>query len=100
MPMLGKSPSFLAKFAVGYGVTVVAGLAAYPIDTVRGRMMLCPGGYPTALACAQSILANEGAANLFLGAGYNIARGVFGALVLSLCDAAKASYIKHNYPTA
>ena len=65
MPMVDKSSS-ATKFAVGYGVTVVAGLAAYPIDTVRGRMMLCPGGYPTALACAQSILANEGAANLFL----------------------------------
>jgi len=32
--------SFLASFLLGWGVTITAGLASYPIDTVRRRMMM------------------------------------------------------------
>jgi len=35
--------SFLAKFLLGWGVTVGAGLASYPIDTIRRRMMMTSG---------------------------------------------------------
>merc|ERR1712121_100733 len=33
--MIGDGGSFLASFALGWGVTVVSGLASYPIDTIR-----------------------------------------------------------------
>lgn len=36
--------SFLASFALGWGVTVGAGLASYPLDTIRRRMMMTSGG--------------------------------------------------------
>lgn len=35
--------NFLASFMLGWGVTTVAGLAAYPLDTVRRRMMMTSG---------------------------------------------------------
>ena len=41
--MIGDGGSFLASFALGWAVTVVSGLASYPIDTVRRRMMMTSG---------------------------------------------------------
>lgn len=35
--------NFLASFMLGWGVTTCAGLAAYPLDTVRRRMMMTSG---------------------------------------------------------
>eukprot|EP01084_Bolivina_argentea_P216862 368314_1 len=44
MPMFPKETAGLAlSFAVGYCVTVLAGLASYPIDTIRRRMMMTSG---------------------------------------------------------
>lgn len=37
--------SFLASFALAWGCTITAGLASYPIDTVRRRMMMTSGEY-------------------------------------------------------
>lgn len=36
--------SFLASFGLGWGVTIGAGLASYPLDTIRRRMMMTSGG--------------------------------------------------------
>merc|ERR1719325_468040 len=38
--ILGDDASLLLSFCLGYGVTVAAGLASYPIDTIRRRMMM------------------------------------------------------------
>lgn len=35
--------NLLVNFLVGWGVTVGAGLASYPIDTIRRRMMMTSG---------------------------------------------------------
>lgn len=35
--------SFLASFLLGWGVTTGAGIASYPLDTVRRRMMMTSG---------------------------------------------------------
>jgi hypothetical protein len=35
--------SFLASFMLGWGVTTGAGLASYPLDTIRRRMMMTSG---------------------------------------------------------
>jgi len=39
----GMRDNFFANFALGWVVTVGAGLASYPIDTIRRRMMMTSG---------------------------------------------------------
>jgi len=81
--------NFLASFLIGWAVTVGAGLASYPIDTIRRRMMMTSGQavkYSGSLHCAREIYANEGVGSFFKGAGANILRGIAGAGVLALYD--------------
>lgn len=81
--------NFLAAFLLGWGITIAAGLASYPIDTVRRRMMMTSGQavkYKSSIDCFQQVLKNEGAKSLFKGAGANILRAVAGAGVLSGYD--------------
>jgi solute carrier family 25 (adenine nucleotide translocator) protein 4/5/6/31 len=81
--------SFLASFLLGWGITIGAGLASYPIDTVRRRMMMTSGEavkYKSSLDAFNQILKNEGAKSLFKGAGANILRAVAGAGVLAGYD--------------
>jgi len=89
--------SFFLSFCLGYAVTVAAGLASYPLDTIRRRMMMTSGEavkYRSSIHCAQVIMANEGTKSFFKGAGANILRGVAGAGVLAGFDKLKAFYIK------
>jgi solute carrier family 25 (adenine nucleotide translocator) protein 4/5/6/31 len=88
--------SFIASFALGWAVTIVAGLASYPLDTVRRRMMMTSGEavkYNSSFDCAKQIIAKEGVASLFNGAGANILRGIAGAGVLSGFDKLQEVYI-------
>lgn len=81
--------SFAASFLLGWGVTTGAGLASYPLDTIRRRMMMTSGGtvhYKSMFDAGSQIVAKEGIRSLFKGAGANILRGVAGAGVLSLYD--------------
>ncbi|KAJ5678887.1 ADP-ATP carrier protein [Penicillium macrosclerotiorum] len=81
--------SFLASFLLGWTVTTAAGVASYPLDTVRRRMMMTSGEavkYKSSLDAARQIVAKEGTKSLFKGAGANILRGVAGAGVLSIYD--------------
>merc|ERR1711907_572 len=64
-PMLGKDleDNFLATFALGWVVTIAAGLASYPLDTIRRRMMMTSGEavkYKSSFDCARQVLAAEG----------------------------------------
>merc|ERR1712100_789903 len=89
--------NFFLNFCLGYAVTVAAGLASYPLDTIRRRMMMTPCEavkYTSSLQCARVIMANEGTKSFFKGAGANILRGVAGAGVLAGFDKLKAFYIK------
>merc|ERR1711963_1061982 len=89
--------NFFLNFCLGYAVTVAAGLASYPLDTIRRRMMMTSGEavkYTSSLQCARVIMANEGTKSFFKGAGANILRGVAGAGVLAGFDKLKAFYIK------
>jgi len=82
--------NFLASFMLGWGVTILAGLASYPIDTIRRRMMMTSGQavkYRSSMHCASEIMKNEGIPSMFKGAGANILRAVAGAGVLSGYDA-------------
>jgi solute carrier family 25 (adenine nucleotide translocator) protein 4/5/6/31 len=81
--------NFLASFALGWLVTTGAGIASYPLDTVRRRMMMTSGEavkYNSSLHAFRVIVAQEGVKSLFKGAGANILRGVAGAGVLSIYD--------------
>ncbi|KAK7405001.1 hypothetical protein VNO78_06116 [Psophocarpus tetragonolobus] len=85
----GLQDSFFASFLLGWGITIGAGLASYPIDTVRRRMMMTSGEavkYKSSLHALQTIVANEGTKSLFKGAGANILRAVAGAGVLAGYD--------------
>ncbi|GLT62327.1 hypothetical protein SLA2020_349750 [Shorea laevis] len=88
--LVGKlQDSFFASFALGWVITNGAGLAAYPIDTVRRRMMMTSGEavkYKTSLHAFSQIIKNEGMKSLFKGAGANILRGIAGAGVLAGYD--------------
>jgi len=87
--LLPQNASFLLTFALGYTVTVVAGLMSYPIDTIRRRMMMTSGEavkYSGSIDCFKKILANEGFGSMMNGAGANILRAVAGAGVLSGFD--------------
>jgi solute carrier family 25 (adenine nucleotide translocator) protein 4/5/6/31 len=81
--------NFLASFLLGWCVTTGAGIASYPLDTVRRRMMMTSGEavkYKGSMDAARQIIAKEGVKSLFKGAGANILRGVAGAGVLSIYD--------------
>ncbi|KAH0541329.1 hypothetical protein FGG08_004167 [Glutinoglossum americanum] len=81
--------SFAASFLLGWAVTTGAGIASYPLDTIRRRMMMTSGEavkYKSSFDAGKQIIAKEGVRSLFKGAGANILRGVAGAGVLSLYD--------------
>jgi len=92
--------NFFLNFCLGYAVTVAAGLASYPLDTIRRRMMMTSGEavkYRSSIHCAQVILAQEGTKSFFKGAGANILRGVAGAGVLAGFDKLKQFYINQRF---
>lgn len=81
--------NFIASFALGWTVTTGAGIASYPLDTIRRRMMMTSGEavkYKSSFDAACQIVKKEGVKSLFKGAGANILRGVAGAGVLSIYD--------------
>merc|ERR1712121_467711 len=94
--LLGPDAGLFASFALGYVVTLSAGLVSYPIDTISRRMMMTSGQavkYKGSIDCTVQILKNEGAMSLMKGAGANILRGVAGAGVLAGFDKFKEVYI-------
>lgn len=94
--VLGPDAGFFISFALGWVITVFAGLCSYPIDTIRRRMMMTSGSgvyYKSSMDCGLQILRNEGFMSLMKGAGANILRGVAGAGVLAGFDTVKAAYI-------
>jgi len=94
--VLPGGSNFATNFALGWGVTTLSGLASYPIDTIRRRMMMTSGEgakYRSSMHAFTEILAKEGVPSLFKGAGANILRGIAGAGVLSGFDLFQEWYI-------
>jgi len=94
--VLGDGAGLMASFALGYVVTISAGLVSYPIDTIRRRMMMTSGQavkYNGSIDCAVKVIKGEGFMSLMKGAGANILRGVAGAGVLSGFDKFKEVYV-------
>jgi solute carrier family 25 (adenine nucleotide translocator) protein 4/5/6/31 len=100
-PALGDySDSFFATFLLGWGITIGAGLASYPIDTIRRRMMMTSGEavkYRSSLHCGAEIVKKEGIKSLFKGAGANILRAVAGAGVLAGYDKLQVIFFGKAY---
>jgi len=94
------SDNFFASFLLGWGVTIGAGLASYPLDTVRRRMMMTSGEavkYRSSIHAFSEIVKNEGTPSLFKGAGANILRAVAGAGVLAGYDKLQVVFLGKSY---
>jgi len=101
--LLSGQEVFILNFALGWAVTIAAGLASYPLDTVRRRMMMTSGEkvkYKSSMDCMMQITKNEGVVSLFKGAGANVLRGMAGAGVLAGVDFIKPWYVKARVQAA
>jgi solute carrier family 25 (mitochondrial adenine nucleotide translocator), member 4/5/6/31 len=85
-----KKANFFAMWAFAQFVTVSAGIASYPLDTVRRRLMMQSGRadvmYTGTLDCFRKIYKDEGGKAFFKGSLSNVLRGTGGALVLVFYD--------------
>jgi len=92
--------SVIASFFLAWGITIFSGLASYPIDTVRRRMMMTSGEavkYRSSMHAMSEIVKNEGTKSLFKGAGANILRAVAGAGVLAGYDKLQMVFFGKTY---
>lgn len=87
-----KKASIIWKFLFAQIVTNSAGIASYPLDTVRRRLMMTSGKtgkdklYDGTMDCFRKIYSQEGGAAFFKGCLSNVLRGTGGALVLVFYD--------------
>lgn len=89
-----KKANILVMWAFAQAVTVCSGIASYPLDTVRRRLMMQSGRadimYTGTIDCFNKILKNEGPKAFFKGSLSNVIRGTGGALVLVFYDKIQA----------
>ncbi|XP_057821745.2 ADP,ATP carrier protein ER-ANT1 isoform X1 [Cryptomeria japonica] len=81
--------NFIISFMLGWSVTTVAGVLAYPFDTLRRRMMMTSGEaskYRNPIHAFKQIVQHEGISALFRGVTANMLLGVAGAGVLAGYD--------------
>jgi len=101
-PLVIKDPkNFLASFLFGWGVTIVAGLLTYPLDTIRRRMMVAgatPMAFDGTLDCVATIWREDGLSGFFHGATANIARAIIGAMALVLWDQVQEAIKRPSKP--
>lgn len=93
------NPSFLQKFVLALNVDIAAATFAYPIDTIRRRLMMQSGKaaadvqYTTMGGCVSHIMKNEGGVGAFYkGCFANNTRAIASALVLVLYDELKVFF--------
>jgi solute carrier family 25 (adenine nucleotide translocator) protein 4/5/6/31 len=92
--------SFIGSFLLGWGITIGSGLASYPLDTIRRRMMMTSGEavkYKSSIHAFSEIVKKEGFSSLFKGAGANILRGIAGAGVLAGYDQLQIIFFGKTY---
>ncbi|KAL5748998.1 hypothetical protein ACOSP7_026035 [Xanthoceras sorbifolium] len=81
--------NFFVSFLLGWSITSVSGVCAYPFDTLRRRMMLTSGQpmkYRNSMHAFHEIIRLEGFRSLFRGVTANMLLGVAGAGVLAGYD--------------
>jgi len=92
--------NFFASFLLGWSVTTVSGVCAYPFDTLRRRLMLTSGQpvkYRNAVHAFHEIVQLEGFRALFRGVTANMLVGVAGAGVLAGYDQLCRIAHKHGH---
>ncbi|EXB89120.1 ADP,ATP carrier protein ER-ANT1 [Morus notabilis] len=92
--------NFLASFFLGWSITTVSGICAYPFDTLRRRMMMTSGQplkYRNAIHAFTEILRLEGFTALYRGVTANMLLGVAGAGVLAGHDQLHRIAYRHGY---
>ena len=88
----------VVNFVVAFAVTTSSGLVAYPLDTIRRRMMMQSGKtgaeiqYTGTLDCFSKMLKEEGIGGFYKGSLSNIYRGLGASLVLVLYDKLQAVF--------
>ncbi|XVF11743.1 hypothetical protein REPUB_Repub08aG0054100 [Reevesia pubescens] len=100
--------NFFASFFLGWSITTVSGVCAYPFDTVRRRMMLTSGHsmkYSSSMHAFREIVHLEGFTALYRGVTANMLLGVAGAGVLAGYDqlnrfASRQGYVFEPYQGA
>jgi len=83
------------RFLAAQIVSIVAGTACYPIDSIRRRLMMQAGLpkeerlYVNSFDCFRKVIATEGARGFYLGMGPNLVRSFGAALLLVSYDVFK-----------
>ena len=91
------SKNIAAALCLGYGVTFLAGTLAYPLDTIRCRMMMTSGQpikYNGSVDCFLQITRAEGVRTFYKGFSANVIRSISGAVLLVSFDKLKGLYTK------
>ncbi|KAF8036326.1 hypothetical protein BT93_C2142 [Corymbia citriodora subsp. variegata] len=92
--------NFFASFLLGWSITTVSGVCAYPFDTLRRRMMLTSGQavkYRSTAHAFQEIVQREGLRALYRGVTANMLLGMAGAGVLAGYDQLQRIASGHGY---
>ena len=92
-PLLAPDAGFLASFALGYSVTVSAGLISYPIDSIRRRQMLTN---ESAIEAIRNQTSQHGWLSLFDGGLTNVWRGMAAAFTLAAFDVVTKLYVNNK----
>ncbi|RRT48334.1 hypothetical protein BHE74_00021768 [Ensete ventricosum] len=90
---LPQESALWKRWVTAQAVTTMAGLASYPLDTVRRRMMMQSGleeqMYQSTLDCWRKIYRLEGLTSFYRGAVSNMFRSTGAAAILVLYDEIK-----------
>jgi solute carrier family 25 (adenine nucleotide translocator) protein 4/5/6/31 len=96
----GSKKNFFAMWMFAQVTTTIAGIIAYPLDTVRRRLMMQSGRsdilYRNTMDCVSKIYRKEGPAAFFKGQWTNIVRGLGCSLLLVLYDKIEEKLNKAN----
>ncbi|XP_015572099.2 ADP,ATP carrier protein ER-ANT1 [Ricinus communis] len=92
--------NFFASFLLGWSITTVSGVCAYPFDTLRRRMMLTSGQplkYRNSMHALHEIIRHEGFTTLYRGVTANMLASIAGAGVLAGYDQLQRIAVSHGY---
>ena len=93
-----RNASAIMLFVFAELNTTISGLASYPLDTIRRRLMMQSGRavvmYKGTFDCMRKVYAEKGLKAFYKGALSNVFRGTGGALVLVLYEKIQKFFIK------